>query len=475
MPFATSKCTNEYQFVSDRARTKLRAWDLKAHYRPTTIFNMGYGYGREDMTPECMDRHTVPGMKSASFRHPPAKKRTNSQSTRNIAILAGITVTAYVACLLYYHRSLRPDQDRDDHVLFSHNDVQDTADAMREHLHAVPMLPSYHSTASASSDGVAASLTLRFSVCNGLTNQRISLLYGIMLALRTGRVPVLPDLIPDGTQSTDARVDPSSGNVQAFSAIYDLPHFLSSLQAAGIPIVLPSAAPPVSLYQNVTVEQLGWDTYGSLSSSKYASIPHLAMDCPLWKVPLSAITQEELPLLWAVLRAFTPTAEITHVVHGAIRAITHRKVAASSSSTTSGSTASGSRSLQLGGSSSSSAGKHLYNMVHLRLEQDWAAHCAKWGSIKDGFVRDNCMNNTMDIQVSLQLFGYLPEIPLYIGSYWEGADPAVVDLVLARIRAAGYTVVRLSDVLQTVHGVPREQLALIEYELAMRAHRLVWV
>ncbi|MEW5310172.1 MAG: hypothetical protein WDW38_001993 [Sanguina aurantia] len=346
------------------------------------------------------------------------------------------------------------------------------------------MLPSYHSTASATSEGVAASLTLRFTVCNGLSNQRLSVLYGILLALRTGRVPVLPDLIPDGTQRTAARVDPSPSNVQAFSSVYDAPRFISSLQQAGIPIISPTTAPPLSSYQNVTVEQLGWDVLGALSSSTYASIPDLSIDCPLWKIPLSAITQEELPLLWAVLRAFRPSTDNTHLVYGAVRAITRHKAAtpsqAAAAVTSSGSLAAtgsstgsstgGSRSLQ---QASSIAGKHVYNMVHLRLERDWAAHCAKWGSIRDGFVRDNCMNNTVDIDASLQLFGFLPEIPLYVGSYWEGADPAVVDRVLGRIRAAGYTVVTLSDVLQTTLGVPRDQLALIEYELAMRANRFI--
>lgn len=30
-----------------------------------------------------------------------------------------------------------------------------------------------------------------------------------------------------------------------------------------------------------------------------------------------------------------------------------------------------------------------YNMLHLRVEHDWIAHCQRWEGIPDGVVRDN--------------------------------------------------------------------------------------
>ncbi len=47
-----------------------------------------------------------------------------------------------------------------------------------------------------------------------------------------------------------------------------------------------------------------------------------------------------------------------------------------------------------------------FNYIHLRLENDWVEHCARWESIHDGIVRDNCFNHTEDIASRLALFGF---------------------------------------------------------------------
>lgn len=46
-----------------------------------------------------------------------------------------------------------------------------------------------------------------------------------------------------------------------------------------------------------------------------------------------------------------------------------------------------------------------YNLLHLRTESDWIAHCARWENIGDGVVRDNCMNNTETVGRQLSLHG----------------------------------------------------------------------
>jgi hypothetical protein len=48
--------------------------------------------------------------------------------------------------------------------------------------------------------------TLRFQVCNGFANQRLSIVYGALLARRTGRALVLPHLIAAGSQASDEQV-----------------------------------------------------------------------------------------------------------------------------------------------------------------------------------------------------------------------------------------------------------------------------
>lgn len=57
-----------------------------------------------------------------------------------------------------------------------------------------------------------ANRTLRFGVCNGYANQRLAVLYGIMLARRLGRSAVLPVLIDNGLQRSDTNVLASGDN-----------------------------------------------------------------------------------------------------------------------------------------------------------------------------------------------------------------------------------------------------------------------
>ncbi len=92
--------------------------------------------------------------------------------------------------------------------------------------------------------------TLRFPVCNGFTNQRLSLVYGILLARRLNRVPVLPGhLLRDGTQvdhqstgakwggGTSSRSSDSRNHVP-FGDVYDTDHFLRGMAKAGIRVLL---------------------------------------------------------------------------------------------------------------------------------------------------------------------------------------------------------------------------------------------
>lgn len=54
--------------------------------------------------------------------------------------------------------------------------------------------------------------TLRFHVCNGFANQRISIVYGALLSVRLGRTAVVPTLIDNGLQRTDSTVLASEAN-----------------------------------------------------------------------------------------------------------------------------------------------------------------------------------------------------------------------------------------------------------------------
>lgn len=54
--------------------------------------------------------------------------------------------------------------------------------------------------------------TLHFPVCNGFANQRLSILYGVLLAKRLNRAAVLPMLIDNGLQRSGSSVLAGEGN-----------------------------------------------------------------------------------------------------------------------------------------------------------------------------------------------------------------------------------------------------------------------
>ncbi len=67
--------------------------------------------------------------------------------------------------------------------------------------------------------------TLRFTVCNGFANQRLSVVYGMMLAKRLNRSVVLPELLTDGLQRTTADVAANGTNSVPFGKVYDELYF----------------------------------------------------------------------------------------------------------------------------------------------------------------------------------------------------------------------------------------------------------
>ncbi len=64
-----------------------------------------------------------------------------------------------------------------------------------------------------------ANRTLRFLVCNGFANQRLSIVYGAILARKTARALVLPRLIASGSQSGDAQIHASNDSGLVFDHV----------------------------------------------------------------------------------------------------------------------------------------------------------------------------------------------------------------------------------------------------------------
>ncbi|KAG2445065.1 hypothetical protein HYH02_008932 [Chlamydomonas schloesseri] len=333
--------------------------------------------------------------------------------------------------------------------------------------------------------------TLRFPVCNGFANQRLSILYGMVLAKRLGRAAVLPVLVDNGLQRGDSAVLATANNQIPFEEMYDLPHFVSSMAGAGVHVLRPADAPPANTV--LRLAGLSRGQQGGVSealATTYASIRHIAIDCPLFKLGAEEMQPGFEPLVWATLNGLRPSKEAAALVDKISRAISSKAAALSrgSISSTGSGTGSGSASAAaaaaVAAAAASAADANLltaagaaaggggairvarsralqaasdwaaaaygparpFNFIHLRIENDWIEHCRRWESIRDGIVRDNCYRHTEEVAAQLALFGFSNSTPLYVGSYWDDVEPGRREQALAKLRAAGYILVTSADV-----------------------------
>ncbi|KAG2482987.1 hypothetical protein HYH03_018113 [Edaphochlamys debaryana] len=295
----------------------------------------------------------------------------------------------------------------------------------------------------------AAHKTLRFPVCNGFANQRLSVVYGILIAVRTGRTPVLPVFIRDGIQRDETAVTATADNKTPFEQVYDLNFFLHELAKRGIRVLEPQDAPKESAYTRVELASVNGNIVGGINNT-YKDVLHVTVDCPLFKLtPGELSAKADEPVIWSVLDAMRPADKAFEYAASMQHAI-----------------------LKLGGLNGKAATK--YNFLHLRMENDWVAHCERWSNINDGMVRDNCYNNTETIDVQLRLFAFSTDVPLYVASFWTDVDPERAKKVMSRLVEAGYRVITSADVFpEAMKNEGREMRALVEYYVGFGANRFI--
>ncbi|GIL68281.1 hypothetical protein Vafri_21570 [Volvox africanus] len=287
-----------------------------------------------------------------------------------------------------------------------------------------------------------------------------------------------------------------------FSDMYDQPYFIQAMAAAGLRVIAPEEAPPMTSYTEVSLVPYGWSATAPLAQ-QYGNELHVAVDCPFLKIMASELTAADWEFLWTVLDALRPNPQAAAVLDLAVARMAQRRPNSSREGAAGTEASSGSTEADAADGSSS------FNFVHLRIENDWVAHCERWTSIRDGVVRDNCFNYTDEIGSRLALFGLPNSTTLYVGSYWDDVDESRRGKAFAQLEAAGYRVVTSADLFPTVladavgagpgpgwnertqtetqahareeAGGPdprrarggREYRAMLDYFLAMRAERFI--
>ncbi|GAB4815033.1 hypothetical protein N2152v2_002079 [Parachlorella kessleri] len=271
--------------------------------------------------------------------------------------------------------------------------------------------------------------TLSFTVCNGFANQRLALLNGVIVGKELNRAVVLPQLIAAGRQE-----DPSVTVYEGIAGVpmsmfYNTTLFGAALERLGVRVVSKAAEGS----SRVVPEN---ETEAALQQS-FAE-DHLQFGCPLLRLGPEVMLRNE-QLVFASLSAMLPNDTLGRLVSRGVHSL---------------------RALSPTG---------VYNMLHLRLESDWLTHCSSW---RFGSTADNCFTNTLSVDEHISIKNISPDVPLYVTYDREAVSKPILAHVLGRIQSAGYHIVERTDILPTVQ-LPRELAALLEYYIALSAHKYI--
>ena len=283
----------------------------------------------------------------------------------------------------------------------------------------------------------APSSIISGSVCGGLTNQRLALIDLLVIGYLLKATVVLPELNLNGRQ-TGQRYQESRSQLAPFTTFFDFDKTQANL-ADLVHVVLgdnrtgnasegfsplgyldPRISPDISVhgslrnprwYAKALKRERSSQSGASGSTDQHGfALTHLRFDCTLMSVQKD--TPEMQNLFWRLDAALVPSEKIARVANKTIRKL---------------------RSL-----SNASGGSGLYTSLHLRVENDWVEHCARWESVHSYPRRDNCMTNTDRLGSVFAIEGVDEKQPVYVATEETGKQLSHVRGMdgLSRYRAA---------------------------------------
>lgn len=281
-------------------------------------------------------------------------------------------------------------------------------------------------------DAAEAKGTMSFKVCNGFANQRLSLLYGMILAKETKRTTFLPELIADGMQMELKDVMADDGNAVSFGSFYAEHHFRAHLAAVGVKIFSEEQSPDVTdETKSLAIAQEETEEVGF--SQKALDYSHLEFQCPILQVQ-SKYIEKHRHFVEHFFTSLRPTRKFERIVKEGFK--------------------------QLGGH---------FNFLHLRIEKDWIRHCKVW---QHQTGPDNCLSNTLSVHTHIKHKGFTVDVPLYVASDWRSVDPSIADHVLKKLEIAGYHIITQDELFGHL-TLSREHFALIEYYIGLQADKFI--
>lgn len=296
--------------------------------------------------------------------------------------------------------------------------------------------------------------TISFKVCEGLTNQRIAIMQGLAIAVLANLPVVLPNMQSsfDDTLSKQKRLSDFFDETFLEQSLSSLRVHHGPRQTAGNPTPAKNALRQsragasyteentivVETHNKVRPRQF-WEAVGIHSRLRNFSVE---LGCTFNSIAVFPDDSEVVGLLWAVDNALRPNAAI----QGEVDALQ----------------------MALGAS-----GAGVYTALHVRIEDDWVAHCRTWTDFNAG--RDNCMVNT-EMLLNTFIANDVPEtMPVYLagGFTWDFVQKSpIFDGLKKRYKIVMKDSLIADGHLQ-VNAANREWYAMIDYEICKRAATFV--
>jgi hypothetical protein len=246
---------------------------------------------------------------------------------------------------------------------------------------------------------------LSFEVCGGLTNQRIALIQGFMLALLSRRNVVLPDLNPNGVQQADLKYEEDRSHMLDFGSFFNCQATVANLRALGIEFAPKAVESRIFQSANITSVAAVADINNPAWWEQWQKDTTWAVRLGCTFAGFNVQPPSLQQLFWSIDRALVFSSQIAAIagsITSAMRA----------------------RSMQRGAGGG-------FNALHLRIETDWLKHCAHWDCPQCDPPRDNCMTNTYQLHNVLRIEGVSTKSPLYIAGEETISNAALHPLLVA--------------------------------------------
>lgn len=280
--------------------------------------------------------------------------------------------------------------------------------------------------------------TLSFKVCNGFTNQRLAIFYGAVLAKESGRSLVLPDLQRHGMPTDWSKTDHhyTTGFVP-FSTFYSKRSFSDGLASVGVQVTERSfveGGGDEGGGDDSNAIELRDDEVPNLLSTNATveAARHVSVGCPFLLLNRTTVAKHRA-LAKGVFKSLVPAKDYSDLIVDAIK--------------------------RLG----------TYNMLHLRIENDWIMHCSTW---EDRY--NNCFASNVLRKIGQHIAdkGISNEEPLYIATDWPEVHAPLLASVRRSLKKMGYDIrSKLEPAFEILED--REIRALKDYYLALGSQKFI--